>query len=45
MGKRFVDGLPARMMAVLERARDKLVEKGFNPAKIETELIKEPYQT
>lgn len=45
MGKKFVDGQPSRMKAVLEEARDRLIEKGFNPNNIETELIKEPYHT
>jgi len=45
MGKKFVSGQPSRMMAVLQRAKERLVEKGFNPEKIETELVDQPYQT
>lgn len=45
MGKKFVDGQPSRMMAVLNSAKERLVEKGFNPQQIDTELIEQPYQT
>ena len=45
MGKKFMERQPERMMHVLERAKEKLVDKGYDPARIETELIEEPYQT
>ena len=45
MGKKFTEGLPARFMAVLEKAKDKLVEKGFNPDKIEVKFVDENYPT
>lgn len=45
MGKKFVEEQPSRMMSLLERAREKLVENGFLPEKVKTELISEPYQT
>ena len=45
MGRKFTEEQPSRMMAVLERAKDRLVEKGFNPERIETELVRQPYQT
>jgi nucleotide-binding universal stress UspA family protein len=45
MGKKFVSGQPSRMMAVLEKAKDRLVEKGFSPKNIKVELVEEPYQT
>ena len=45
MGRKFTEEQPSRMMAVLERAEDRLVEKGFNPERIETELVRQPYQT
>lgn len=45
MGKKFVEEQPSRFMSLLARAREKLVEKGFNPEKIETELIRDPYET
>ncbi|MBW2609882.1 MAG: universal stress protein [Deltaproteobacteria bacterium] len=45
MGKKFTKEQPARMLAVLQKAKDRLVENGFNPEKIKTELIEEPYPT
>lgn len=45
MGKKFVSGQPSKMMAVLEDAKKRLVEKGYNPKKIEMELVEQPYQT
>jgi len=45
MGKKFAEEQPARMLAVLQKAKDRLVENGFNPKKIKTELIEEPYPT
>ena len=45
MGKKFIEGQPSRMKAVLQRAKDILVEIGFNPDKIDTELVDQPYQT
>jgi len=45
MGKKFAKEQPARYMAVLEKARDQLVESGFDPKKIDIELITEPYAT
>lgn len=45
MGKKFTEELPARYQAVLENARDKLIESGFNPNLIEIKLLSEPYQT
>ena len=45
MGKKFTAELPSRFLAVLENAKDKLVEKGFNPDKIEVKLVDEDYLT
>jgi len=45
MGKKFAEEQPARFSAVLEKARDKLVENGFNPSNIEIELVTDPYPT
>lgn len=45
MGKKFTEELPARHLSVLEKAKDKLVESGFNPNNIEIRLVTEPYQT
>ncbi|MDB9823443.1 universal stress protein [Deltaproteobacteria bacterium] len=45
MGKKFVSVQPSRMMSILQKAKDRLIEKGFDPERIETELIDQPYQT
>lgn len=45
MGKKFTKEQPARFMAVLEKAKDKLVEYGYNPKNIELEMVMEPYPT
>lgn len=45
MGKKFTAEQPARMMRVLQSARDKLVEYGFPGEKIDIELINNPYPT
>lgn len=45
MGKKFTESQPSKMRLVLERARDKLVENGFDPDKIDTELVTDPYLT
>lgn len=45
MGKKFTEELPGRYQALLERARDRLIESGFNPNLIEIKLVTEPYQT
>ena len=45
MGKKFTEEQPARMMTVLQRAKDKFIENGFLPDKIKIELIKDPYPT
>ncbi len=45
MGKKFTEEQPARFLAVLENARDKLVENGFDPNNIEIELVTDPYPT
>jgi nucleotide-binding universal stress UspA family protein len=44
MGKKFMAEQPARLAAVLQKAKDRLVEeKGFNPSQIETLLLTNPY--
>ncbi len=43
MGEAFAREEPSRLMAVLNEARDKLVEKGFNPNNIEIKLATESY--
>lgn len=45
MGKKFTSGLSSRMKAVLEKAKGKLVERGFDPKSIETELVNQTYPT
>jgi nucleotide-binding universal stress UspA family protein len=45
MGKKFTKEMPTRFMAVLEKAKDKLVESGYNPKNIEIEMVTEPYTT
>jgi nucleotide-binding universal stress UspA family protein len=45
MGKKFTAELPSRFRAVLEKAKGKLVEKGFTPDKIDIKLVDEDYPT
>lgn len=45
MGKKFAADQPAKLMNILENAKEKLVESGYIPEKINVELIKEPYET
>lgn len=45
MGKKFTQELPGRYLSVLEKAKEKLAESGFNPHNIEIKLVTEPYQT
>lgn len=45
MGKKFMNEQVDRYQAVLEQARDQLIEGGFVPNNIELELVKEPYPT
>ena len=45
MGKKFTDEQPTRFMAVLQKAKDKLIESGFHPNNIEVEMVTQPYGT
>jgi len=45
MGRKFTEQQPQRYQAFLEKAKDQLVEQGFNPRNIETKLISDPYPT
>ncbi len=45
MGKKFTEEQPARFSAVLEKAKDKLIEHGFAPNNIDIKLITDPYPT
>jgi nucleotide-binding universal stress UspA family protein len=44
MGKKFMAEQPARLTAVLQKAKDRLVdEKGFKSSQIATVLLTDPY--
>ncbi|MCP4347756.1 MAG: universal stress protein [Desulfobacterales bacterium] len=43
MGEAFVRDESSRLLAVLDEAKDKLVENGFNPNNIEIKLATDPY--
>jgi nucleotide-binding universal stress UspA family protein len=45
MGKKFTAEQPARLLAALQKAKDKLVEHGFNPDKVQIDLVSDPYVT
>jgi nucleotide-binding universal stress UspA family protein len=45
MGKKFTMNQPSKMEDILKTAKSRLVEKGFDPEKVRTELITEQYQT
>lgn len=45
MGKKFTKEEPQRFLAVLQKAKNKLVENGFNPDKLEVRVETEPYPT
>jgi nucleotide-binding universal stress UspA family protein len=45
MGKKFTEEQPTRLRSMLEKAKEKLVECGYNPGMIETLLVAEPYPT
>jgi len=45
MGKKFADSQPARFKAMLEKAKDKLIESGYNPQNIEIVMVTDPYPT
>lgn len=45
MGKKYMNQQPARHMKILEEAKERLVQKGINPDRIDIRLIEEPYQT
>jgi nucleotide-binding universal stress UspA family protein len=45
MGKRFTEEQPARLMAALQKAKDKLVENGFSPDHVQIDLVTDPYAT
>ena len=45
MGKKFAEEQPKKFLAVLERAREKLIENGFKAENIEIEITSETYPT
>ena len=45
MGEKFMNEQPARYVNAMEKARDKLVEKGCNPNTVRIKLIEDPYPT
>jgi nucleotide-binding universal stress UspA family protein len=45
MGKKFAEEQPKRFLALLEKAKQMLIERGFRAEYIETRLISEPYPT
>jgi nucleotide-binding universal stress UspA family protein len=45
MGKRFVEGQSSRLMSMLQEAKTKLVEIGFDPDAIEIQLEHKPFPT
>ncbi len=45
MGKTFSAERESRLKSALESAREKLVENGFDPDKIDVDIVLEPYTT
>jgi len=45
MGKKYSDELRERMLKALQTAKEKLVREGFQPDKIQIEMVTEPYPT
>jgi nucleotide-binding universal stress UspA family protein len=45
MGKQYSNELRERMLKALQRAKDKLIEGGFQVDKIQIEMVTEPYPT
>ena len=45
MGEKFMKEQPARYLKAMERAKEKLVEKGCNPNTVRIKLVEDPYPT
>jgi hypothetical protein len=45
MGEKFMKEQPARYLNVMEKAKDKLVEKGCNPNTVTIKMVEDPYPT
>jgi len=44
MGKKYMDEQPAKFLALLEKAKQRLIaEKGFKPEQIDIELVMDPF--
>ena len=45
MGEKFMKEQPARYLNTMEKAKDKLVEKGCNPNTVMIKMVEDPYPT
>ena len=45
MGKKFTEQQPMRFRTMLEKAKEKLIECGYNPNLIETLMVSDPHPT
>ena len=45
MGKKFMREQPGKYLDTLQKAKDRLVEKGFDPNRIDINLLSDPYPT
>jgi nucleotide-binding universal stress UspA family protein len=45
MGEKFMKEQPARYLNAMEKAKDRLVEKGCNPNTVSIKLVEDPYPT
>ena len=45
MGKKFAKEEQSRVLSFLQEAKDRLVEKGYDPNEVKTELLTNPYPT
>jgi len=45
MGEKFTNEEEKKLLDLLQEDKDKLVEKGYDPEKIEIKLVTEPYPT
>ena len=45
MGEKFMKEQPARYLKAMEKAKDKLIEKGCNPNTVTIKLVEDPYPT
>jgi nucleotide-binding universal stress UspA family protein len=45
MGEKFMKEQPARYLKAMEKAKDKLVDKGCNPNTVMIKMVEDPYPT